>query len=627
MSTPDSDGRQDDRAERARAGLKRANRALAFLSGSNRTLLRATDAETLLNDICRLATTTGGYRLAWVGQAEDTAEKWVRPIAQSGFAHDYLDHIRVTWGDDPLGQGPVGSAIRGNRPCLIRHMQADDHTAPWHAMATRYDLHSSLALPLQVDGRVFGTLTLYATQDDAFDTEELALLEEVSLDLAFGLDMLRLRRARDEAEAALRRQAHSDFVTGLGNRACLTDRLQAELDQGGQGHILFLDLDHFREINDSQGYLVGDLLLKAVAARLTAAVPRPEHLARIGGDEFTLLLPGADADAARAQAARLSRAMIAPFPLAEGMLSLRMKVGITSHPGGRAGPDEILADAGLASRQAHPATDMVQLYHPGMSAALNERMDLSQRLKTAMALGGLALHYQPKVDMRQGRLHSAEALLRWHDPALGHVGPDRFIPIAEERGLMPDLGLWVLQEACRQKALWKQAGLTFPGRLAVNVSASQFAMPDFFRLLPHIVEINGCTPQDFELEITESILLVGNHGVMDQVGHLRDLGFAFAIDDFGTGYSSLSYLTRLKAETLKIDISFVRNMLRSPEDHILIKTIIGMANSLGLATVAEGVETEHHVHELLRLGCHVAQGFHYGRAEPAEEFSRRWLRD
>jgi EAL domain-containing protein (putative c-di-GMP-specific phosphodiesterase class I) len=242
-----------------------------------------------------------------------------------------------------------------------------------------------------------------------------------------------------------------------------------------------------------------------------------------------------------------------------------------------------------------------------------------------MTEGGLHLHFQPKTDMRSGRLVGAEALLRWQNPVRGPIPPSIFIPIAEERGLMPDVGLWALKEACRQLAAWKAAGLSFPGRLAVNVSTRQLGTPNFVATVRDIVASHDCSPGELELEITESVMENDARAVIAILEEIKAIGFTFAIDDFGTGFSSLAYLSQFPAGTLKIDISFVRNMLKSANDKVIVETIIGMARSLGLTTVAEGVESQEQLQALIALGCPVAQGYYFGRPEPAELFAQQWL--
>lgn len=613
-----------DHQQRQRA-LDRSNRALAFLSGSNRTLLRATEQGALLDNVCRLACEAGGYSLAWVGQAGNGPGKPVHVIAKAGVAVDYLEGIQISWDDGAHGRSPVGSALRSGHRVISRFIPTDINLTPWAERATRHGFKSLIALPLRVEGELFGTLNLYATAQDAFDEDETRLLDEVADDLAFGIEMLRTRQARHQAEETLRVQAHTDFVTGLANRARLTDFLAAEFARGGHGAILFMNLEHFQEINDTHGYLVGDTLLKSLGQRLLSNLRPGKLLARSGGEDFVLVIPGADATMARDAADRLTASMADAFRVGDQEMSLRARIGMTLYPGDRSTPAEVCADAALASRDAPLTPDQAVFYTPGMSAALNERLEIARRLKAAIANDQLHLHYQPKVDMQTGKLTGAEALVRWQDPVLGQVSPGRFIPIAEERGLMTDLGRWALREAGRQLAAWKRAGLYFPGRMAINVSPIQFETPGFVERVIELLHQSDWDPGSLELEITEGVLAADGDGAIAIMERLSAMGVAFSIDDFGTGFSSLAYLSRFPVDTLKIDMSFIHNMLKSANDHVIVETVIGLAKNLHLSIVAEGVETEEQAAALQALGCPQAQGYLYCPPVPAGVFASRWL--
>jgi diguanylate cyclase (GGDEF)-like protein/PAS domain S-box-containing protein len=609
-----------------RNALAQTRRALDFLSSSNRALLRAREMQPLLDEVCRLATEIGGYRLAWIGYADHGERKLVRPLAQAGDNLDCMDSLVVSWADDERGRGPTGMAIRTGRPAMLRTIMTDPNYAPWRQAARDYGLQSAIALPLRVDDKVFGALMLYAAEPDAFDEEETKLLMEVADDLAFGIEVLRTREAHHQANKELRRLAYTDDVTELPNRAHLLDFLDGAFARQQDGALLCIALEHFKEINDTQGYLVGDALLKTAGERLASTLQTGEMLARIGDEEFALAVPGGDQAAAAKTATTVVEALRKTLLVGGDNIILSAKIGIALYPGGRTTPSEVCADAGLASRDAKASgNEGYRFYSPQMSAALMERRAIAQALKHAMTHGGLQLHYQPKIDLRSGKIAGAEALLRWRDPVRGQIAPDRFIPIAEERGLMPALGNWVLEEACRQMARWKKAGLHLPGRLSVNISAKQLDNAHFISTVQSIVEASGCSSADIELEITEGVMLSDSPTVLAMLEEINATGFVFAIDDFGTGFSSLAYLSRFPAGTLKIDICFVRNMLRSQKDYTLVKTIIGMAKGLGLATVAEGVETAEQARALLELGCVVAQGYYYGRPKPSEAFARRWL--
>lgn len=610
-----------------RSALNQARRAFHFLSGSNRTLLRATEIQPLLDEICRLATETGGYRLAWIGYAQHDERKLVHPVAKAGVNLEYIDNLLVTWADDETGRGPVGTAIRTSQRAIVRSIETNQDFAMWRHAARAYGFQSVLALPLLVNNKVFGALALYSDAADAFDVEEVKLLAEVADDLAFGIEVLRTRAAHDEANKKLRRLAYTDSVTGLPNRTHLLEFLDGAFVHQQGGALLSIMLKHLREINDTQGYLVANAALKEAGERLASTLQTGDMLARIGDEEFALVIPGGDEAAAARTATAIAEALRTTFQAGEEGIILGAKVGIALYPGGRATPNEVCADASLASRDTKAnGTGGYQFYSPGMSTALMEQRKIAHALKHALAHNGLHLHYQPKIDLRSGQLAGAEALLRWNDPVLGQVAPSDFIPIAEEWGLMPSLGIWVLKEACQQLSRWKQAGLHLSGRLAINISARLMGSACFLSASKDIVKDSGCCPTDIEMEITESVMMFDGPSIIALIKEYNDLGFEFSIDDFGTGFSSLAYLSRFPAGTIKIDISFVRNMLKHQKDYIIVQTIIGMAKSLGLATVAEGVETMEQARVLSDLGCMAAQGYHYGRPEPSDSFARLWLK-
>jgi diguanylate cyclase len=609
-----------------RNALAQTRRALDFLSSSNRALFRAREMQPLLDEVCRLAAEVGGYGLAWIGYADHGERKLVHPLAKAGVNLGYMDSLVISWADDEHGRGPIGTAIRTGRSAIVRTIMTDQGFAPWRHAARHYGFQSLIALPLRVDDKVFGALTLYAAEPDAFDEEETKLLMEVADDLAFGIEVLRTREARDQADKKLRRLAYTDDVTGLPNRAHLLEFLDRAFARQEDGALLFIAIEHFKEINDTQGYLVGDAVLKAAGERLASILQIGELLARIGDEEFALVVPGGDHLAAARTAASVVEALRNALQVGGDSIILSAKIGIALYPVGRMTPSEVYADAGLASRDTKASGDEgYRFYSPQMSAAFVDRREIAQALKHAITHNGLRLHYQPKIDLRSEKIAGAEALLRWRDPVRGWIAPSHFIPIAEERGLMPALGAWVLEDACQQLARWKKAGLHLPGRLAVNVSAKQLNAPHFLSTVKSIIGASSCSPADIELEITEGVMVSDSSTALTMLEEINAMGFVFAIDDFGTGFSSLAYLSRFPTGTLKIDISFVRNMLKRQKDYTLVKTIIGMAKSLGLATVAEGVETAKQARALTDLGCMMAQGYYYGRPEPSELFAQLWL--
>ena len=423
--------------------------------------------------------------------------------------------------------------------------------------------------------------------------------------------------------------AFYDSLTGLPNRALFLDRLEktlaASTRHGGQGAILYLDLDRFKEINDSQGHAVGDLALVEVARRLQAATRKEETLARLGGDEFVVIAEGADHQAAVRIARRLERALAEPLSLLGQAYPVGASIGIGFYPADGQTCEDLIKRTDIAMYQAKASGGGYRLYHTEMGAELEKRLSVAQRLSLALQAGELQLHYQPQIELGTGRVIGAEALLRWEDSQLGWVSPTVFIPIAEERGMMGPLGDWVLREACRQIKSWAAMGVKIDGKLAINVSALQIEDPDIVGRLLEIVYDAELSPALFELELTESAMMIDPERAVEVLELLSAAGFGLSIDDFGTGYSSLAYLKRFAADQIKIDISFVRNMLNDADDHAIVTTIIAMARSLGLQTTAEGVEEPGQAEALLALGCNTVQGFHFGHPEPAAVFMGRWL--
>ncbi len=423
--------------------------------------------------------------------------------------------------------------------------------------------------------------------------------------------------------------ARHDSLTGLPNRAYFADLLSsaiAKADRFGQeAALVFLDLDRFKQVNDTLGHSAGDALLRQVAQRLRASLREGDNLARLGGDEFALLLSGLQqAGHATVAAERVLEALRAPFLIEDHELVVTASAGISVYP-------EDARDAGTLLRQADRAMYRVKnhgknaviRFSPQMTAVSAERFELEAALRHALERNQLDVRYQPQVD-REGRIDGLEVLLAWQHPDLGSLTADRFIPIAEESGLIVPIGNWVLREACRQNAAWRRSSLS-PGKIAVNVSSVQFARPDFVGSVAAALKDAGLEAQYLELEITESLIMRDMDEAVERMKRLRTLGVGISIDDFGTGYSSLSYLRRLPVDTLKIDRSFL-DELESPRGALsLIRTIVELAHGMGLIVVIEGVETESQLELLRTAGYDRAQGHLFGealRAADAEQLLR-----
>lgn len=434
--------------------------------------------------------------------------------------------------------------------------------------------------------------------------------------------------ARKQAEADIERLAFYDALTGLPNRRLLIDRLCQSIAacarRGCYGALLFIDLDNFKVLNDTRGHHMGDQLLKQVGARLCACVRAADTVARLGGDEFVVMLEelGTQESEAAGQAEavgkKVQQALNQPFDL-EGVLHHSSpSIGVALFFDLQQSVDELLQRADLAMYQSKAAgRNTLRFFDPVMQAAASARAAMETDLRRALDKREFLLHYQPVVD-EASKVTGVEALLRWCHPVRGMVSPAEFIPVAEQAGLIVTLGHWVLQAACAQLVQWNGSPATRQLTIAVNVSARQFRHPEFTPQLLDLLRLSGANPYRLKLELTESMLLSDFEEVIVKMGELRSIGVNFALDDFGTGYSSLSYLKRLPLDQLKIDQSFVRDVLEDPNDAAIARTIMSLAKSLDLSVVAEGVETAGQRDFLLRCGCKAFQGYFFGRPVPVE---------
>ena len=444
-------------------------------------------------------------------------------------------------------------------------------------------------------------------------------------------DITDRRRAAQEIE----RLAFYDPLTGLPNRRLLLDRLDRAMGhcqrQQRLGALLFIDLDNFKDLNDTLGHDMGDCLLAQVAARLQACMRESDTVARFGGDEFVVMLENlagplaAAASQAEQVADKLQARLNDPFELGAQQHYSTPSIGITLFGDQRCGVDELLKRADLAMYQAKAAgRNTLRFFDPDMQAAVNERSQLAADLRQGLARGELSVHLQPVVDER-ARLCGAEALVRWHHPGRGMVSPAEFIPLAEQTGLIVPLGRFVLQAACEQLVRWSHAPSTRALSIAVNVSARQFRQPGFVDDVLQTVERTGAPLGLLKLELTESMLLGDIEDTVSRMSLLKRRGVGFALDDFGTGYSSLSYLKRLPLEQIKIDQSFVRDVLTDPNGAAIVRTILALAKSLELQVVAEGVESTGQLTFLKLHGCDGFQGYLFGRPCAMEQFEAEHL--
>jgi len=431
---------------------------------------------------------------------------------------------------------------------------------------------------------------------------------------------------RKAAEQQIEFLAYRDTLTGLPNRLLLNDRFEQAKAYADRFKtkvaLLFLDLDNFKTINDSLGHAVGDHLLKEIALRLGEGIRDTDTVSRQGGDEFLIVLSDLpDADSIAPILDKLMKRLRDTFWIDGHELSTSISVGITLYPEDGEDFDSLLKKADMAMYRAKDSgRNTYRFFDEQMNVEAVEHLAMRNGLRRALERDELVLHYQPQVDLVSGRVVGVEALVRWRHPELGLIPPGRFIPVAEDSGLIVPIGEWVMREACRQGMAWKQAGL--PEMLiAVNLSSVQFKRGDVVQTVTGALEASGFNPALLELELTESILIGNTDQVLATMRQLKLLGVKLSIDDFGTGYSSLSYLKRFDVDKLKIDQSFIRDFASNPEDAAIVRAIIQMAQSLNLKTLAEGVEDAQVLEQLRIFRCDGAQGFLFARPMPAEEFA------
>ncbi len=432
---------------------------------------------------------------------------------------------------------------------------------------------------------------------------------------------------RARAEHLLRHHALHDALTGLPNRTLFGDRLEHAVRAATRDHaplaLLLLDLDHFKDINDALGHPVGDRLLREVAARLGTAIRAADTVARLGGDEFAVIVPGADASGAAHVARTLHQALTAPLVLDDHALHVAASIGGALFPTHGADTDTLLRHADAALYLAKRERRGYAVYDPAQDRDTLAHVTRTAALRAAIAQGALVLHYQPKVALASGQRRWVEALVRWPHPVEGLIPPDAFIPLAEETGLIDPLTRWVLAEALRQRRVWQQAG--YDVTVEVNMSAVTLRDAAFPDTVAALLRTDDTPPARLRLELTESALMTDPGGAAALLDQLNALGVRSVIDDFGTGYSSLAYLTQLPVDELKIDRSFVRTMAAESASAAIVRATIGLAHSLGLTVVAEGVEDRATWDLLAQLGCDLAQGYYISRPLPAPELLT-WLR-
>ena len=489
-----------------------------------------------------------------------------------------------------------------------------------------------LVLPVIGADRIIGALRV--ERHDTYDLRHVQLLSAVASQLGVYLAMVELkdreRRAQDvlrENESRLRAMSEHDVLTDLPNRLLLTDRLSQAIARARRNHkqlaVMFLDLDGFKHINDSLGHAVGDKLLQSVAARISACVRKSDTVSRQGGDEFVILLSEVKqaADAAIC-AAKIISELKREHSIGEHCLRVTVSIGLSSYPSDGEDGETLLKNADTAMYHAKEyGRDNYQFFRPDMGLQAVERQSLEGRLRYALERRELLLHYQPMINLKTGAITSVEALVRWQHPERGLLLPRQFLTIAEDTGMIVAIGQWVLREACWQTREWLDAGL-LAVPVAVNISSLEFRSDPFVEGIQGALKNARLDPRYLQLELTETVLMRHVESTACALDQLKAIGVRLAVDDFGTGYSSLSYLTRFPIDAVKVDQSFVRDIIASTDDAIVVSAVISMGKSLKHRVIAEGVETPEQLAFLQAHGCDEGQGYYFSRPLLAQQFAK-----
>ncbi|MCU0971014.1 MAG: EAL domain-containing protein [Gammaproteobacteria bacterium] len=602
---------------RSRRELLERNTALQLINSLGNSLHGSLDVEAVAARAMRVLRVYGqapmvGFYLLQAGTAS------LRLVAQEGFRAD---------GPMPPAELPVAGSFTGRilvrrQPMVCRDVASDARLeAGARKVLLEAGIRMFLGLPLYARDEPVGVINIGYRETRELDATAIENYQAIAQTVS--LAMLNARQF-----AQIEHQALHDSLTGLPNRVRLheatREAIEAAPDSGRRPALMLLDLDGFKEVNDTLGHQAGDAVLKDVSARLVAVLPRPGTLlCRLGGDEFAVVVADAPTDdGLLALGARVAGALRQPFDVLGIPIEVGASIGMARYPDHGEDSSELLRCADVAMYAAKARSGRVAFYDAALDDHSPRRLRMMTELGTALREGGLQLLYQPKVDLRSQRCIGVEALLRWHHPTLGTVPPGEFVPLAENTDLIGPLSLWVLDAALTQVRGWRSLGIELV--VAVNLSARNLLDAGFPSEVDRLLSLHAAAPQWLELEITETALITEPAKALANVERLAALGVRMSIDDFGTGYSSLAYLKRLPIHALKIDQSFVLDMLHNEQDAVIVNSTIGLAHSMRMEVVAEGVEDHATLAALAELGCDYAQGYCLGRPMPAEDLDG-WL--
>ena len=606
--------------KQAEAKIEHLNRVHAVLSGINSLIVRGGDRTELFWEVCRVAVEYGRFRMAWCSWL-DRQTSQITPVAWAGDSPDLAQASACKLVAAGEGESLIPAAMRLQKPIICDDLQTGSQLVPAARQMLERGYRAIVALPLVIDAESVGCLVLVMDECGFFDAAEMRLLTELCGDISFALDHI-------EKAERLNYLAYYDALTGLANRTFFYERLSQYVSAAARGQrkfaLVVADMERFETVNDTFGRHAGDELLRQVGERLVSCVGDASEVARLGADQFAVVIfdVGDINEVVHTVDQWRQQWLGRPFTVEGTELRMSAKSGIALYPVDGTDPVALIRNAEAALKNAKATGDRLLFYAPHLADRAAEALTLENQLKRAIELEQFVLYYQPKVDLETRRLVGVEALIRWQNPDVGLVPPMKFIPLLEETGMIIEVGTWALRQASHDRGLWQERGANAP-RIAVNVSTVQLQRSDFVRTVANVVEMAGVDP-GLDIEVTESLIMSDPTGNIEKLRAICALGVRIAIDDFGTGYSSLAYLTRLPAQTLKIDRSFVISMLEDPGSMTLVSTIISLAHSLKLVVVAEGVESEEQAKFLRLLRCDQMQGYLISKPLSFENMTAWW---
>lgn len=592
------------------------------LSATNEAIMRSTTREELFDLVCSAAVLGGKFTSTTIALAEP-GQEFLRIAATKGENANRVKSTRFAISDTvPEGRGSTGTSFRTKRPCIINDYLSDDRTKHWHRLAGEGGTKSGASFPLLKGENAIGVLLFLSSEKDTFTGELVDLLARLTANVSFALENFDRDAAKTRADERIQYLATHDELTGLPNRAVFNQLLDFSIKAARRNAsncaVLFVDLDGFKDINDTLGHAAGDALLIEVGQRLRASVRESDVVVRLGGDEFIVILNEIADKNQAALICRKVRSALLPEMILEGHVRhISASIGVAIFPSDGTDVETLTKNADRAMYVAKKeGKNDFRFFEAEIGSSVAAHNKLEQQLRHAVAVGQFEIHYQPIVDIKTERTVCMEALVRWHHPEHGLMSPDSFIPLAEETGIIKEIGALVLRQACVDAVTWPK-----DVKIAVNVSPVQFHDSDLGSQVASILAEVGLPAKRLELEITESVLLKRSETNIRILHELRDAGVAIALDDFGTGYSSLSYLRVFPFDKIKIDKSFVNEMSGIDVCAAIVCAVANLGRSLDIVTTAEGVETAEQLELLRAAGCTQAQGYLFGQPRPLSELN------